>query len=37
LTAPATEDNGVLLQGQTNAHGYFQATNTSGAFLLETP
>jgi hypothetical protein len=27
--------NGVILQGQTNAQGYFLGTNQSGAFLLE--
>ena len=27
--------NGVLLQNQTNAAGYFLGTNQSGAFLLE--
>jgi hypothetical protein len=29
--------NGVLLQNQTNAQGYFLGTNQSGAFLLENP
>ena len=29
--------NGVLLQNQTNAAGYFLGTNQSGAFLLEKP
>ena len=29
--------NGVLLQNQTKAQGYFLATNESGAFLLENP
>jgi len=29
--------NGVLLQNQTNAAGYFLGTNQSGAFLLEMP
>jgi hypothetical protein len=29
--------NGVLLQNQTNAAGYFLGTNQSGAFLLEAP
>ena len=29
--------NGVILQGQTNAQGYFLGTNHSGAFLLESP
>jgi hypothetical protein len=29
--------NGVILQGQTNAQGYFLGTNQSGAFLLDPP
>jgi hypothetical protein len=29
--------NGVLLQNQTNAQGYFMGTNQSGAFLLKSP
>jgi uncharacterized repeat protein (TIGR03803 family) len=29
--------NGVLLQNQTNAQGYFLGTNQSGTFLLENP
>ena len=29
--------NGVLLQNQTNAQGYFPGTNASGTFLLGTP
>jgi hypothetical protein len=29
--------NGILLQDQTNAQGYFLGTNASGAFLLENP
>ena len=29
--------NGVLLQNQTNAAGYFLGTSQSGAFLLEKP
>ena len=29
--------NGILLQNQTNAQGYFLGTNQSGAFLLENP
>jgi hypothetical protein len=29
--------NGVLLQNQTNAQGYFLGPNQSGAFLLENP
>jgi hypothetical protein len=29
--------NGVILQGQTNAQGYFLGTNQSGAFLLDSP
>jgi hypothetical protein len=29
--------NGVLLQNQTNAQGYFLGTNQSGSFLLEPP
>jgi hypothetical protein len=27
--------NGVILQGQTNAQGYFLGTNQSGTFTLE--
>jgi hypothetical protein len=29
--------NGVILQNQTNAQGYFLATNQSGIFLLQSP
>jgi hypothetical protein len=29
--------NGVLLQGQTNAQGYFLGTNQSGTFTLDPP
>jgi hypothetical protein len=29
--------NGVILQNQTNAQGYFLGTNQSGAFLLGNP
>jgi hypothetical protein len=29
--------NGVLLQNQTNAQGFFLGTNQSGAFMLENP
>ena len=29
--------NGVLLQNQTNARGFFPGTNQSGSFLLENP
>lgn len=29
--------NGVILQGQTNAQGYFLGTNQSGAFILTPP
>ncbi|MGP8200558.1 MAG: leucine-rich repeat domain-containing protein [Limisphaerales bacterium] len=29
--------HGVILQGQTNAQGYFLGTNQSGAFLLDSP
>jgi hypothetical protein len=29
--------NGVILQGQTNAQGYFLGTNQSGVFLLQSP
>ncbi len=29
--------SGVILQGQTNAQGYFLGTNQSGAFLLDSP
>jgi hypothetical protein len=33
----AIKVNGVILQGQTNAEGYFLGTNQSGAFLLSSP
>ncbi len=29
--------NGVILQGETNAQGYFLGTNQSGAFMLDPP
>jgi hypothetical protein len=29
--------NGVILQGQTNAQGYFLGTNQSGTFTLGPP
>jgi hypothetical protein len=29
--------NGMILQGQTNAQGYFLGTNQSGTFTLDTP
>jgi len=29
--------NGVILQGQTNAQGYFLGTNQSGSFTLDPP
>jgi hypothetical protein len=29
--------NGVILQDQTNAQGYFLGTNQSGTFTLEAP